>query len=75
MVTTNQIRTTDTQKLKKKGKQAYSKENHQPQRNKREERITITPTPYPGKQVKMEIRTYLSTISLNVNGLNARVKT
>ena len=29
MVTTNQIRTTDTQKLKKKGKQAYSKENHQ----------------------------------------------
>ena len=29
MVTTNQICTTDTQKLKKKGKQAYFKENHQ----------------------------------------------
>ena len=59
MVTTNQICTTDTQKLKKKGKQAYSKENHQTTiEQKREERknnYNFHP-PNPGNN-KMEIST------------------
>ena len=63
MVITNQICTTDTQKLKKKGKQAYSKENHQTtmeqKREARKNNYNFHPLNLGNN--KMEISTYLST--------------
>ena len=71
MVTTNEKATIDTQRLKRKEHKHDTEENNQTTREnterRNEQRIIIT-------IIKIKIRTYLSIITLNVNGLNAKIK-
>ena len=65
---------TTIHKVRKKGKQAYY---YKKSSNKREETKRRTENNYKNNQKtgnKMAISTYLSIISLNVNGVNAPVK-
>ena len=72
-VTTNQKPIIDTQKWERKKQNYTTKENHQTTREETKE----AEKNYTNNQKtnnKMAVITYLSVITLNVNGLNATIK-
>ena len=73
MITTNQKPTTDTQKQERKEHKHTTKENHQTTREETKE----AEKNYTNNQKtnnKMAVITYLSVITLNVNGLKDSIK-
>ena len=75
MVTTNQKHTIDSQKPKRREHKHNTKENHQTTKGKTKKKGTKKKYKIKGKtKFKMAINTYLSIITLNVNGLNTSIK-
>ena len=73
-VTTYQKHTADSQKPKRRERNYNTEENHQTTKGKTKR--TKKKYKINGKtRFKMAINTYLSIITLNVNGLNAPIKT
>uniref|UniRef100_A0A8D1HM73 exodeoxyribonuclease III n=1 Tax=Sus scrofa TaxID=9823 RepID=A0A8D1HM73_PIG len=74
-VTANQKSTTDTQTNKKNQLKYNTKDSHQTRRGENKKRREEKSNKNKSKTVnKMAIRTYISIITLNVNGLNAPTK-
>ena len=75
-ITANQISTIDTQTNKKNQLKYNTKDNHQTRRgeNKRRTGKKGAARTTPKQLIKMAIRTYISIITLNINGLNAPTK-
>ena len=76
MVSTNRKYTIHSQKTKRKELKHTTKENHQTTKGKTTTRRT-TKENYKNNRktrIKIAISTYLSIITLNVNGLNAPTK-
>ena len=74
-VTTNQKHTIESQKPKRREHRYNTKENHQATKGKTKRKGTKKKYKINGKtRLKMAINTYLSIITLNVNGINAPIK-
>ena len=70
-ISANQTSTTDTQKNKKHQLKCNTKDSHQTTRGENKKGTKKSNTNKSKAINKMAIRTYISIITLNVNGLNA----